>query len=96
MKTTVRQLPYSEVQALPLPPHRAPRKPGIALRTLIYGLSGFALAGTGFRCETNELSKIPKEQSWTCPLSAGFSIPVPTPLCAPATALWGCMAPWST
>ena len=62
MKTTVRQLPYSEVQALPLPPHRAPRKPGIALRTLIYGLSGFALAGTGFRCETNELSKIPKEQ----------------------------------
>ena len=56
MKTTVRQLPYSEVQALPLPPHRAPRKPGIALRTLIYGLSGFALAGTGFRCETNELS----------------------------------------
>ena len=44
MKTTVRQLPYSEVQALPLPPHQAPRKPGIALRTLIYGLSGFALA----------------------------------------------------
>ena len=57
MKATVRQLPYSEVQALPLPPHQAPRKPGIALRTLIYGLSGFALAGTGFRCESKPPAK---------------------------------------
>lgn len=62
MKTTVKELPYSEVEKLPLPPHIPPRKPGILLRSLIYGLSGAALAGTGFRYTSVGMEQIdPKE-----------------------------------
>ena len=48
MKTTVKPLSLSQVLQKPLPPHIPPRKPGILFRSILYGLSGAALAGTHF------------------------------------------------
>ena len=48
MKTTVKELDYAQVAAIPLPPHRLPKKPGLFWRALIRLLSIFGLAGTGF------------------------------------------------
>ena len=62
MKTTVKPMSLPQVRSLPLPPHRFPRKPGIGMRSLVYGLSYFALAGTGFRCDRDELEGIPLDQ----------------------------------
>ena len=46
MKTTVKELDYEKVMALPQYPHLHPIKPGILWRTLIRGLSALGLAGT--------------------------------------------------
>lgn len=62
VKTTVKPMPFSQVQALPLPPHRNPKKPGLGMRALVYGLSGLALTGTGFHCDRNDLGEIPSDQ----------------------------------
>ena len=48
MKTTVKELDYEQAAAIPLPPHRLPKKPGLFWRALIRLLSTFGLAGTGF------------------------------------------------
>lgn len=62
VKTTVKDLPYAEVQKIPLPPHVPPRKPGIVLRSLIRGLSAVALAGTKFQYTAEGMEQVdPKE-----------------------------------
>ena len=62
MKTTVKSLPLSQVRQLPLPPHIPPRKPSLLFRSLIYGLSGAALAGTRFSYTQENMEALdPKE-----------------------------------
>lgn len=46
MKTTVKELDYEKVMALPQYPHLHPIRPGIFWRTLVRGLSILGLAGT--------------------------------------------------
>ena len=53
MKTTVKELDYEKVMALPKYPHVHPSRPGIFWRTLVRGLSVLGLAGTRF-CYTSE------------------------------------------
>ena len=48
MKTTVKELDYEKVMALPQYPHLHPVRPGIFWRTLVRGLSILGLAGTHF------------------------------------------------
>lgn len=48
MKTTVRQMDYEAVRAIPVPPHRLPKKPGFFFRSLLRFLSGLGLAGSRF------------------------------------------------
>ena len=48
MKTTVKELDYEKVMALPQYPHLHPIRPGIFWRTLVRGLSILGLAGTHF------------------------------------------------
>ena len=62
MKTTVRPWPLPQVLEKPLPPHIPPRKPGILFRTILYGLSGIALAGTHFSYTRQNMEALdPKE-----------------------------------
>ena len=60
MKTTVKELDYEQAAAIPLPPHRLPKKPGLFWRALIRLLSCFGLAGTGFLYTQEGMEKIKK------------------------------------
>lgn len=62
MKTTVKQLDYDAVMALPRPEHKHPRKPGLFWRCLIWFLTFFGLFCTRFRYETEGFEKLPKNQ----------------------------------
>ena len=61
MKTTVKELDYAQVAAIPLPPHRLPRKPALFWRGLIRLLSAFGLSGTGFTYTQEGMEKIGKD-----------------------------------
>ena len=63
MKTTVRELDYEKVMALPQYPHLHPVKPGIFWRTLIRGLSALGLAGTRFRYTSEGMEKVGRNES---------------------------------
>lgn len=58
MKTTVQDLDYSAVMALPKPPHKQPRRPGILFRTLVRIASGIGLMGCHFRYTKEGMKKI--------------------------------------
>ena len=62
MKTTVKQMDFDKVMALPRYPHRNPRKPGLFWRTLIRGLTIAGLAGTGFTYESQRMELLEKNQ----------------------------------
>ena len=62
MKTTIKELDYEQVAAIPLPPHRLPKKPGLFWRALIRLLSRFGLAGTGFLYTQEGMEKIKKDE----------------------------------
>ncbi len=62
MKTTVKNLDYDKVMALPRARHRQPIKPHWILRTLIRFLSIFGLMGTGFQYETERFELLEKDE----------------------------------
>ena len=62
MKTTVRELDYDKVMALPQYPHLHPVKPGIFWRTLIRGLSALGLVGTRFRYTSEGMEKVGRNE----------------------------------
>ncbi len=62
MKTTIKQMDYETVMALPRPKHKLPRKPGIFWRVLIRLLTIIGLAGTQFQYETEGFEKLDKNQ----------------------------------
>ena len=53
MKTTIKNMDYESVMALPRPRHQQPKKPGLFWRCLIRVLCFFGLMGTGFKYEEN-------------------------------------------
>ena len=62
MKTTVKQLDYDKVMALPRPQRKNPRKVAWFWRILIRFLTVFGMMGTGFRYETEGFEKIGKDE----------------------------------
>ena len=62
MKTTVKQLDYDAVMALPRYPHREPRKPNLFWRSVIRGLTVPGLAGTDFHFTTQRMELLDREQ----------------------------------
>jgi len=62
MKTTVKQMAFDKVMALPRYPHKAPRKPGIFWRTLIRLLTCIGMAGTKFTYETERMELLGKDE----------------------------------
>ena len=54
MKTTVKELDYEKVMALPQYPHLHPIRPGIFWRTLVRGLSVLGLAGNHIHYTSDE------------------------------------------
>ena len=62
MKTTVKQMDFDKVMALPHPKYKKPRKPGIFWRVLIWLLTFVGMAGTRFRYETEGLDGLGKEE----------------------------------
>lgn len=98
MKTTVKELDYEKVMALPQYPHLHPIRPGIFWRTLVRGLSILGLAGTHFHYTSEGMEKVGKNEpclilmnhsaSWICRSQAPFCTPDPTILSVHPTALW--------
>ena len=64
MKTTVKQLDYDAVMALPRYPHREPRKPNLFWRSVIRGLTVPGLAGTDFHFTTQRMELLVSLPSW--------------------------------
>ena len=62
MKTTVKNMDYASVMALPRPEHRLPRKPNIFWRTLVKVLSWATMLGTPCKYETEGLDALPKDE----------------------------------
>lgn len=62
MKTTVKELDYEKVMALPQYPHLHPIRPGIFWRTLVRGLSILGLAGTHFHYTSEGMEKVGKNE----------------------------------
>ena len=63
MKTTIKNMDYESVMALPRPRHQQPKKPGLFWRCLIRVLCFFGLMGTGFKYEEN-LEGIGKDEPY--------------------------------
>ena len=62
MKTTVKQMDFDKVMALPHYEHKQPHKPGIFWRTLIRVLSIFGMAGTKFKYESERMELLGKNE----------------------------------
>ena len=58
MKTTIKQMDYEKVMALPRPKHVLPKKPNLFWRVLIRLLVIIGLAGTRFSYETEGFEKL--------------------------------------
>ena len=95
MKTTIKQMDYEKVMALPRPQHKLPRKPNMFWRLLIRFLTIFGMMGTKFRYETEGFEKIGKNEpclflmNHTCfqDMEVAHKILFPRPLqvvCAPS------------
>ena len=61
MKTTVKELSYERVSALPRPKHKKPVKPNIFWRTLIRLITIFGMKGTKFTYTTEGMEKVGKK-----------------------------------
>jgi len=62
MKTTIKQMDYEKVMALPRPRHKLPKKPNMFWRVLIRLLTIIGMMGTGFRYETEGFEKLDKKE----------------------------------
>ncbi len=62
MKTTVKNLDYDKVMALPRPVHRNPIRPNLFWRVLIRILTIFGMAGTKFTYETERMELLGKDE----------------------------------
>ena len=62
MKTTVKQMDFDKVNALPQYAHKAPRKPNIFWRTLIRLLTVFGMMGTKFTYESERMELLGKDE----------------------------------
>ena len=62
MKTSIKQLDYEKVLALPRPKHKLPRKPDLFWRVLIQILTVFGMAGTRFTYKTEGMEAIDHEE----------------------------------
>lgn len=62
MKTTVREMDYDQVMALPHYEHRHPQKPNLFWRTLIRGLTVPGLAGTRFSYNSEGMERLGKNE----------------------------------
>lgn len=62
MKTVLKPLSYDSVLALPRAPHKLPKKPSLAIRTLIRTLSEAGLTGTQFTYTTKRMELVDKNQ----------------------------------
>ncbi len=62
MKTTVKNMDFDKVMALPRYPHKAPRKPNLFWRTLIRVLTIFGMAGTKFAYESERMELLRKDE----------------------------------
>ena len=62
MKTTVKNMDFDKVMALPRYAHKAPRKPNLFWRTLIRVLTIFGMAGTKFAYESERMELLHKDE----------------------------------
>lgn len=62
MKTTIRQMDYEKVMALPRPRHKLPRKPNLFWRVLVRLLTIVGMAGIDFQYETEGFEKLQKDE----------------------------------
>ena len=62
MKTTVKNMDFDKVAALPRYAHKAPRKPNLFWRTLIRLLTVFGLMGTKFKYESERMELLGKDE----------------------------------
>lgn len=62
MKTTIKQMSYEQVMALPRPKYKKPRKIGMFWRVLIQVLSFFGMMGSGFRYEKERMEQLGKKE----------------------------------
>ncbi len=62
MKTTIKELDYEKVMALPRPKYRKPIKPNLFWRVLIRILCFFGMMGSGFRYETERMELLGKKE----------------------------------
>ncbi len=62
MKTTIKQMDYEKVMALPRPQHQLPHKPNLFWRLLIRFLTIFGMMGTRFQYETEGFEKLDKDE----------------------------------
>ncbi len=62
MKTTVKNMDYEKVMALPRYPHKAPQKPNLFWRTAIRLLTVFGMMGTKFRYDSERMELLKKDE----------------------------------
>ncbi len=62
MKTTVKEMDFDAVSALPRYPHKQPRRPNIFFRTLIRVLAFFGMMGTKFTYEEERMELLKKDE----------------------------------
>lgn len=62
MKTTIKQMDYESVMALPRPQHKLPKKPNLFWRVLIRLLTIIGMMGTHFQYETEGFEKLQKDE----------------------------------
>ena len=62
MKTTVKNMDFDKVMALPRYAHKAPKKPNLFWRTLIRVLTVFGMAGTRFAYESERMELLDKDE----------------------------------
>lgn len=62
MKTTIKQMDYASVMALPRPQHKLPKKPNLFWRVLIRLLTIVGMMGTRFQYETEGFEKLDRKE----------------------------------
>lgn len=62
MKIKTKKMRYEDVLALPIPPHKKPKKPSILFRTLLKVVSTPDLIATGFKCRRIGMEKLGRRE----------------------------------
>ena len=62
MKTTIKQMDFDQVMALPRPEHRLPKKPTFFWKTLVRAISGLGMGGCKLEYTTEGLDRIGKDE----------------------------------